>query len=628
MEETSNWASSPDLDGVADPRAIRDAFRRGIPLDASAGGVRLVVDGSRPFLVIVRNAEPGSPMAHLVRGEAAYLRAGPEADPELVVETARQVAAAGVDEHGAFLLIEMWAGDRYRVLGPDGPAPATVRTLADGLAGLSRTPGSTVEVSGTDDRHPPALGPLFPVSKLHELGALLVGVELPEEWRDAETGKLYPVFLRHFAHALSTILRNSMFEFLRVQTGTTLPSYRALGRRSLGEAVWEADRRLAEISASFDTLLLVAPVNHRAAWERFRAAGYRSPPELHYRLLPLEPDLVKRELYQIRLEDVDDPAAWKLLRDKREELDKQISLLAERNSPQFLHSAIRLFGPVDAALRDRAKEILSEVERPDGGGPPKERVGAVEFARRAEREFDHYRRLYPAFRSEIQVRPDLVGLMVSAGRLLIGRDLSLSPDRVEALLQHEVGTHVLTYVNGAAQPFLQLASGFAEYDETQEGLGVLAEFLVGGLTPTRIRLLAGRVLAVDCCIDGADFLETFRRLHRDHGFTPWSAFDITTRAYSSGGFTRDHIYLRGFVDVVEYLRDGGPIKPLYVGKIAIRHLGVISELRERGVLGPVPLMPRFLDQKEPRARLKKLRDGLPLHAMVADPRTSTGSRTE
>jgi uncharacterized protein (TIGR02421 family) len=252
----------------------------------------------------------------------------------------------------------------------------------------------------------------------------------------------------------------------------------------------------------------------------------------------------------------------------------------------------------------------------------------VEFARRAEREFDHYRRQYSAFRSEIQVRPDLVGLMVSAGRLLIGRDLSLSPDRVDALLQHEVGTHVLTYVNGAAQPFLQLASGFADYDETQEGLGVLAEFLVGGLTPSRIRLLAGRVLAVDCCIDGAEFLETFRRLHRDHGFTPWSAFDITTRVYSSGGFTRDHIYLRGFVDVVEYLRDGGPIKPLYVGKIAIRHLGVISELRERGVLEPVPLMPRFLDQEEPRTRLKRLRDGLPLHSMVAEPRTSTRHPTE
>jgi hypothetical protein len=247
-------------------------------------GVRLLVDGARPLLVIARNAQDTDPIAHLVRGEAAYLRADPEADPELVVETVEQVAAAGVAEHGAFLLIELWAGDRYRVLGPDGPAPATVRTLADGLGTLQRSPtAEPVEVEGTDERHPPGLGPLMHVSKLHELGALLIGVELPETWRDEESGKLYPVFLRHFAHAVSSVLRNAMFEFLRVQTGTTLPSYRALGRRSLGDAVWEADRRLAEISAAFDPLLLVAPVNQRAAWERFReglpqSAGSSLPP--------------------------------------------------------------------------------------------------------------------------------------------------------------------------------------------------------------------------------------------------------------------------------------------------------------------------------------------------------------
>lgn len=619
METVDSRAGSLERMGLADAESIREAFRRGVPLTASAEGIHILVDGARPFLVIVRDAERTDPMALLVRGEAAYLRAEPGADPEAVAETVRSVARAGVEEHGAFLLIELWAGgDRYRVLGPDGPAPATVRSLAKGLASIR--PGArpdAVEVVGSHHRHPPGLEPLLDVTALHELGALLVGVELVESWRDEEDGAVYPVFLRTLAHQISAVLRNAAFEFLRVQTGTRLPSYRALGRRSLGEPVWEADRRLAEIDASFDPLLLVAPVNQHAAWERFRDRGYDEAPEFHYRLLPVEPDLLKRKLYEIRLEDVDDPAAWKLLRDKREELDKQISLIADRNTPDFLHSAIRLFGPVEGSLRDRAEEILEEVPRPRRIGA-RERVGAHAFAELAEREFDHYRTLYPDFRSEIQIRPDLVGLMVSSGRLLIGADLGLPPNRVEALLQHEVGTHVVTYVNGAAQPFLQLARGFASYDETQEGLGVLAEYLVGGLTAARMRLLAGRVVAVDGCIDGADFVETFRRLHRDHGFSHGGAFDITTRVYASGGFTRDHVYLRGFIDVVEYLRDGGPIKPLYVGKIAIRHLGVIRELRERGVLNPTPLLPRFMDREDARTRLRALRDGLPLHQMISD----------
>lgn len=602
-----------DLDAVA------EAFRRGTSVDASGGDVRLIVDGARPFLVVVRDGPDRAALDRLVRGEASYLRAAAGATDEAVRKAVRQVASEGVRAHGAFLVLELWSGARARVLGPDGPAPGTVRALAAGLARLEtgdRDPGGVV-VEATDERHPPDRDPLLTVPECHELGVLLLGVELPAVWRDARTGGLYPVFLRRLSHAFSDVLRAALFEFVKVQAGSELSSYHGLGPRELGAAVWEVDRRLSEIDALFDPLLLVAPVNADGAWERFRDGGYREEPELHYRLLPIDPDLLKRELYEVELETIDDPAAWRLLRDKREELDKEITLIAERGTPSFLHDSIRLYGHIEPSLRDRAEEILQEVVRPRGRRRG-ERVGAEEFARRARLEFDHYRGRYPAFSSEVQIRPDLVGLMVSSGKLLVGRGLALSPDRVEALLQHEVGTHVLTYVNGAAQPFTQLAHGLADYDELQEGLGVLAEYLVGGLNAARLRLLAARVVAVDCLMAGASFVDTFRRLHDDHGFTPRTAFDITVRVYQSGGFTRDIIYLRGLVGVVEYLREGGELEPLYVGKVAARHLEVIRELRERNVLNPVPLTPRFLESEEARRRLSDLREGLPIHAMVAE----------
>jgi hypothetical protein len=91
------------------------------------------------------------------------------------------------------------------------------------------------------------------------------------------------------------------------------------------------------------------------------------------------------------------------------------------------------------------------------------------------------------------------------------------------------------------------------------------------------------------------------------------------RVFEGGGFTRDMIYLRGLVSVVEYLRDGGALEPLYVGKIAARHLDVIQEFTERGVLRDIPLMPRFLESEEAMDRLRSLRDGLPVHAMVTHP---------
>lgn len=81
------------------------------------------------------------------------------------------------------------------------------------------------------------------------------------------------------------------------------------------------------------------------------------------------------------------------------------------------------------------------------------------------------------------------GLMVSGNQLLIGGRTRI-PRRRACLAQHEIGTHLITRYNGHHQPFRQLEVGLAGYDGLQEGLAVLAEYLVGGLSRLRIRILA------------------------------------------------------------------------------------------------------------------------------------------
>ena len=91
--------------------------------------------------------------------------------------------------------------------------------------------------------------------------------------------------------------------------------------------------------------------------------------------------------------------------------------------------------------------------------------------------------------------------------------------RLEALLAHEVSVHLLTHFNGAAQGLTIFRTGLAGYEGVQEGLGVFAEWATGGLTRTRLRLLAARVVAVDAMLRGADFIEVYRNLTREHGFS-------------------------------------------------------------------------------------------------------------
>ena len=156
----------------------------------------------------------------------------------------------------------------------------------------------------------------------------------------------------------------------------------------------------------------------------------------------------------------------------------------------------------------------------------------------------------------------------------------------------------------------QLARGLAGYDELQEGLAVLAEYLAAGVTPGRMRVLAARVVAADSVERGADFVETFRTLRDGHGLGTETAFDAAARAHHSGGFTRDAIYLRGLLGLMAYLRGGGALEPLYAGKLSLRHLDAVVELQERGILRPPVLLPRVLATPEATSRLAALRAGL------------------
>jgi uncharacterized protein (TIGR02421 family) len=209
---------------------------------------------------------------------------------------------------------------------------------------------------------------------------------------------------------------------------------------------------------------------------------------------------------------------------------------------------------------------------------------------------------------------------------LIGKKTRIPAVRADAMLAHEIGTHVLTYYNGRAQPFRQLYAGLAGYDELQEGLAVLAEYLVGGLTGERLRLLAARVEAAECLVEGATFTDVFRLLTQIRRFQRETAFTITARVFRGGGLTKDAVYLRGLLKVLDYFKHAGDLEPLYLGKIAVGHIPLIKELQWRKVLKAMPLRPRFLDRPFCINRLRELRNGYNLVDLAQNVRDKETSR--
>jgi hypothetical protein len=139
------------------------------------------------------------------------------------------------------------------------------------------------------------------------------------------------------------------------------------------------------------------------------------------------------------------------------------------------------------------------------------------------------------------------------------------------------------------------------------------------LTAGRLRTLAARVVACHRMLEGADFIETFHELVDEYHFGKRPAFTLASRIFRGGGLTKDAIYLRGFMEVCAYLSDGGPLEPLFVGKIALRHLPQVDELLHRGVLKAPVVMPSYLHH-DPQAagRLRTLRKGLTIKKLCKE----------
>ena len=359
-----------------------------------------------------------------------------------------------------------------------------------------------------------------------------------------------------------------------------------------------ADHAMASLAGTVRFLLEMTPVNADDVRARFLARP-EVDPVFEYRTLDVDPDVLDAQVAALPLDAVTDTTLAALLRNRQREMTLRVEMLRARNTPEFLQLSIAQYGPVLPALVDTADDLLSRLPH---GKLERDSVGAEDFLAAAKAEIAHYRSIDPDAELHAEIRDDVSGVLVEGNTLLISHNAAVAGARVNALLQHEVGTHLVTQVNGLAQPIRMLGAGLAHYDETQEGLAVLAEIACGGLTASRLRQLAARVVAVHALVGGASFVETHRLLV-GHGLPAGSAYSVAMRVYRAGGFTKDAIYLRGLLALLEHVAHGGALDLLFLGKFSLEDLPLVQELAERDLLAPARLMPRYLSDAESADRL-------------------------
>lgn len=428
-----------------------------------------------------------------------------------------------------------------------------------------------------------------------------------------QDGGVYPQLAHELAVACGDALLRTACAYMDDGYNKAPAHYRSLGRSAYLKAALRADEKLCELAGSFDFLLSVSPINTTAALERFIADGEQAAPDLRYRPLTVDPDSVKRELYRLDFSRLEDPLLERLFTDKRHEIDAQLTMLATRNTPAFRQASLFLYGTVQASLLEDARQVLAMPKaRPGRAGT----IDAPVVAAAARDLIASYDASGLSFSATVEIRDDVSGLMVTGNRLLVGSATTMPAARLDALLSHEVSTHLLTYINGASQGLSIFRSGLAKYEGVQEGLGVFAEWAVGGLSITRMRLLAARVIAVDAMQHGAEFMDTYRLLRTDLGFSVGAAFGIAVRVHRSGGLAKDAIYLEGFRAVIDYVAAGGSLTPFWLGKISRADVPTMQELLQRRLVHPPKFLPAYLDRPETEERILKLKTGLGIDKLL------------
>lgn len=619
---------------MIDAHEIRRLLDAGDAIDVSLpGGGHIHVERPQPFICTYRKQAGIADDAtrDLVTGQPSYLifpsdPAGQDAATAVLLATVDHLEKT----FGAALVVELFAlpltEDYLPEQGPPTPAfeiraqpllapLKTIEALEQALL-AQIWPGGVPEIREIDcsSRAPRDCAPLLTpeICDKEDVTDLALGIR--SIYLEAQTGTVLPSVWRQVNRSLSIALRQCFYIFAHTRARYQPAHFHELGTHEIEGMVMDVDRAIAAVGDRVELILDATPVNSANAWEQFHTSGYQTIPEFHYR--PLRHDLgtLKRQLYEVHLERVEDPALHMVYSEKRKELDSQIDMLGDRASKRFLYGSLQVYGAPDVKLITLARSILEAIQPPSGKSAGRGSTAGLmepqDFASHARRALGHYRAERPDFTAKVELRDDLPGIIVSGGNLLIGANAIISAKRAEAIIAHEVETHMLTFQNGLAQPFQVLHTGMAGYEALQEGLAVIAEYLVGGLNRSRMRLLAGRVLAVAGLVDGADFVDTFRSLSNEHSFSHRAAYGIAMRVHRSGGLTKDMVYLEGLSDLLNHLGDTDmPFENLLVGKFALNQIDLIDELQWRNILKRPILLPRYLQDAGARRRLDRLRQG-------------------
>lgn len=333
---------------------------------------------------------------------------------------------------------------------------------------------------------------------------------------------------------------------------------------------YEVDREIVEIDSRLKLLYHLRPVNLEEEKSKvFRDKSY--DPQFVYPKMIFDPYELKRRLSKLLLDD--SPLGIMFAR-KREEITSKIDLIEAIDGDQFVTRSIELFGKPSSGTVREARAVLAGAIGDFIGDKPE--VPTEEMMK----VFEEVLRKY-GLPWKVKIKEGMIANCTSGKNnvLFLRKGACVSKKRLRSLIVHEIETHILTAENGKLQPYRIFNRGLANYLKTQEGLAVYNQEYISG----EKSLVALSVAAIDIGLENS-FSDVFNWLI-SQGIAGDRAFKIVSKikrglsdTSKAGAFTKDLVYFEGAKAISEFVENGGDLKRLYIGKIALEDLDIVEKI--------------------------------------------------
>jgi uncharacterized protein (TIGR02421 family) len=427
---------------------------------------------------------------------------------------------------------------------------------------------------------------------------LVLATEISKIYCDEKTGEIYPQVIKNIQARFKKAILNNANLYVNDLTNWKYNDKNMLLDNSITKTIQKIDNHLYRLLKSFEMLTYINPINVNSEKARFFKSKFTVNPNFKYKPIKINPYELTKSLHSIDTTQIEDITIRHLYESVITGCIDKINLLSSIGTDKFLYNSLRYFGRPNKVDIRNAEYILllPEIKEENIRG---QRFGVDKAKEIFKEAFENY-----GFKGKIKVdKKSLSTVMVinSTKTVVLKDGATFSQNELQYLAEHEIGVHMVTTMNATNNKLKIFSVGLPINTRTGEGMAVLSEYLSGNFTMNRLRELALRVVAVDLMCNGSDFKECFNSLVQDYKIEHNRAYNLVTRVYRGGGFTKDYLYLNGFSQLFKFWQDGNDLTPLLVGKTSIGFYNTIVEIIDRNLIEK----PQFITKSfaKPRTEL-------------------------